>query len=65
MESTTSSLTVEEIQEAIVFWLKETKGVEVDEEIWFDIREEYDPNDWQARNPPIPVLAGASFTVKK
>ena len=62
--TTTATLTVEEIHEAVRFWLiKQVNGVEVDGEIDFHVEGREDPNDWHARYPLTYELAGASFVV--
>lgn len=60
----TCELTVEEIEEAVKFWLAQKKDIVVEGAIRFEIKDVYDPSDWQTRNPPTPVLGGATFTVK-
>lgn len=61
--TTTATLTVEEIHEAVRHWLKHVKGIEVEGEIAFHVEGRDDPDDWQARLPLIHVLAGATFRV--
>lgn len=62
--TTTVSLTVEEIHEAVRYWLKHVKGIEVAGAIDFEVDAHYDPDDWDSRYPPIHELSGASFVVK-
>lgn len=64
--TTTAQLSVDDIREAVVFWLRQVKGVEVDGDvIAFRTKAEDDPQDWQCRNAAIIVLDGASFLVKR
>lgn len=63
-KTTTVTLTVAEIHEAVRYWLKQVKGVEVDGQIAFHVEGHDDPDDWQARLPLTYALAGASFVVK-
>jgi hypothetical protein len=66
MDSTTTvKLSVDEIRESIVFWLREKKRLEVNpKDIEFSVEGHDRPDDWRAEYALEYELARASFTLK-
>ena len=66
MDSTTTvKLSVDDIREAIVFWLKETKRLDVNpKELYFSVEGHNRPDDWRAEYDLDYQLTEASFTLK-
>lgn len=66
MKTTTEGeISVQEIKEAIKFWLECKKKIIVHGEIHFHIEGRSDPDDWRAEYPLSYELDGAYFKVKQ
>lgn len=65
MKSTTIvELSIKEINEAVVFWLKKERNIEIEGKVRFRVDGQDDPDDWRAEYPLTYVLVGAEATVK-